>query len=133
MTYSSFDPSKVDVDATQSLANLTGHHVEQDLQENQKPAEQLPLTEEELQQIEDEQADMPIWRRTLEEGNANPDLISESNMTLEQKAQARIDEMRAMKNSMNPSQFGLTENTIELFDAIKGGAAKTWSSIMTPA
>ena len=70
MTYSSFDPSKVDVDATQSLANLTGHHLNKDLQENQKPAEQLPLTEEEVQQIEDEKADMPIWRRTLEEGNA---------------------------------------------------------------
>jgi len=131
MTYSSFDPSKVDVDATQSLANLTGHHLDKEQQETQKPAEQQALTEEELKQIEEEKAKMPIWRRTLEEGNANPDLISESNMTLEQKAQARIDEQRAMKNSMNPSQYGLTENTIELFDAIKGGAAKTWSSIMT--
>jgi len=135
MTYSSFDPSKVQIDSASNLGNLTDRINQEEIAEAQKPAPQPELDEEQqkkaAEEYEKEKAAMPTWRRSLEEGRPDPDLIAESDMTLEQKAQARLDEMRAAKRSMQPSQYGLSENTIELFDAIKGGAAKTWSSIMT--
>jgi len=136
MTYSSFDPSKVQVDQMRSYANtsrLVNEHMDS-LKEKPAPPP-VEIDEEEKKKIAEEDkarlAAMPAWRRTLEQGIADPDLIDESQMTLEQKAQARLDEMRAAKRSMQPSQYGLTENTLEFFDAIKGGAAKTWSSITT--
>jgi|DEB0MinimDraft_6_1074348.scaffolds.fasta_scaffold01076_3 hypothetical protein len=135
MTYSSFDPSKVQIDSASNLGNLTDRINQEEIAEAQKPAPQPELDEEQqkkaAEEYEKEKAAMPTWRRSLEEGRPDPDLIAESDMTLEQKAQARLDEFRAAKRSMQPSQYGLSENTIELFDAIKGGAAKTWSSIMT--
>lgn len=135
MTYSSWDPSKVDTQSTQSLANLTDQVADKLQREQELPTAERELTEEEKKKREEEyqkeKAAMPAWRRSLEEGRADPDLIEESNLTLEQRAQARIDEMRANKAAMPSNQYGLTENTLELFDAIKGGAAKTWSSIMT--
>ena len=135
MTYSSFDPSKVQIDSARNLGNLTDRINQEQEAELQQPTQQPELDEEQQKQAaaeyEKEKAAMPIWRRTLEEGKADPDLIAESGMTLEQKADARVAEQRAAKRSMQPSQYGLTENTIELFDAIKSGTAKTWSSIMT--
>lgn len=135
MTYSNWDPSKVDIDSTRSLANLTDRVADKlELEQQQQVVEQ-ELTEEEKkklqEELEKEKAAMPVWRRSLEEGRADPDLIVESDLSIIQKAQANIDAQRAAKREMDPSQYGLTENTIELFDAIKGGAAKTWSSIMT--
>ena len=135
MTYSSFDPSKVQIDSALNLGNLTDRINQEEEAALEKPTPQPELDEEQkkkaAKEYEKEKAAMPAWRRTLEEGKADPDLIAESNLTLEQKAQARINEMRAAKRSMQPSQYGLSENTLELFDAIKGGTAKTWSSIMT--
>ena len=51
--------------------------------------------------------------------------------TLAGKAQANLDAMREAKNNMDPSQFGLNEVGLEVIDAIRGGTAKTWSSIAT--
>jgi hypothetical protein len=131
MTYSSFDPSKVQVDSARSYANATDQLIQRLEAEKQVPPPAPILTEEEKKRREAEKAKMPAWRRTLEEGVADPDIIAESNLTLEQKAQARLNEMRRAKAAMQPSQYGISENTLEFFDAIKGGAAKTWSSIMT--
>ena len=131
MTYSSFDPSLVQVDAAQSLANTTDRVIQRLEAEKAAPIPEPVLSEEEKKKKEKELAQMPAWRRTLEQGQADPDIIAESNLTLEQRAQARLDEMRARKRAMQPSQYGIEENTLEFFDAIKGGAAKTWSSIMT--
>ncbi len=39
--------------------------------------------------------------------------------------------IRNSRKSKDPSQYGITENTQELFSAVQGGAAKTWSSILT--
>jgi len=39
--------------------------------------------------------------------------------------------MKNARKAKDPSQYDLTDNTYEMFDAIKGGAAKTWSSVLT--
>jgi len=39
--------------------------------------------------------------------------------------------MRNARKAKDPSQYDLTDNTYEMFDAVKGGAAKTWSSVLT--
>jgi hypothetical protein len=87
MTYSSFDPSKVDVDAAASYANTTDHIIER---EEQRKAEELAaeyaaLAEEEdvaaQQKKEEDEKDLPVWRRTLGEGKADPDLIAESDLS----------------------------------------------------
>lgn len=39
--------------------------------------------------------------------------------------------IRNSRKSKDPSQYGITENTQEFFEAVKGGAAKTWSSVLT--
>lgn len=148
MTYSSFDPSKIqidnaksDFDATSQLAEQyrkeeaakIQQEVDERLQKEQEEAEKQPQ-EPEIPQVtlyQPAPKDMPNWRRALDEGEANPDLTEGKGLTLEQRAQIKLDDMRAAKNQMESSQFGLSENTLEIFDAIKGGTAKTWGSIMT--
>ena len=39
--------------------------------------------------------------------------------------------MKNARKAKDPSQYDLTDNTYEMFDAIKSGAAKTWSSVLT--
>ncbi len=56
---------------------------------------------------------------------------SKNTMNMFERAQANIDDMRAAKKQMQPSQYGPGENAIELIDSVKGGIAKTASSIMT--
>ena len=138
MTYSSFDPSKVQIDSAIDYSNTTDRVIEKVMREReaaipQPEPEELDEEQQKLaqQQYEQEKAAMPTWRRSLEEGRPDPDPIGESDLSFIEKAQARLDEKRAIKRAMNPNQYGLDENTIEFFDAITGGVAKTWSSIMT--
>ena len=138
MTYSSFDPSKVQIDSAINYSNTTDRVIEKVIRERdaavpQPEPEELDEEQQKKaqQQYEQEKAAMPTWRRSLEEDRPDPDPIGESNLSFIEKAQARLDEKRAIKRAMNPNQYGLDENTIEFFDAITGGVAKTWSSIMT--
>ena len=137
MTYSSFDPSKVDVDAAASYANTTDHIIEK---EELRKAEELEakyaaMAEEEgeaaQQKKEEGEEDLPVWRRTLGEGKTDPDLIAESDLNTFEKAQANMDVELARKDAMDPSQYGVSENIMEAKAAIASGAAKTWSSILT--
>jgi len=137
MTYSSFDPSKVDVDAAASYSNTTDHVIER---EQQRKAEELEtkyaaMAEEEdaatQQKTEEGEEDLPTWRRTLGEGKADYDPIEEGDLNTFEKAQARLDQSLAEKDAMDPSQYGVSENIMEAKAAIAGGAAKTWSSILT--
>ena len=39
--------------------------------------------------------------------------------------------MKNARKAKDPSQYDLTDNTYEMFDAVKSGTAKTWSGILT--
>ena len=138
MTYSSFDPSKVQIDSAINYSNTTDRLIQRTEEKRaaaipQPEPEELDEEQQKLaqKQYEEEKAAMPTWRRSLEEGRPDPNLIAESDLSFIEKAQANLDEMRANKRAMNPNQYGLTENTVEFFDALSGGVAKTYSSIMT--
>ena len=51
--------------------------------------------------------------------------------TFRERADIGSTWIRNSRKSKDPSQYGITENTQELFSAVQGGAAKTWSSILT--
>jgi hypothetical protein len=101
MSYSSFDPSKIqidnaksDFDATSQLAEQyrkeeaakIQQEVDERLQKEQEEAEKQPK-EPEIPQVtlyQPAPKDMPNWRRALDEGEANPDLTEGKELTLEQ-------------------------------------------------
>ena len=39
--------------------------------------------------------------------------------------------MKNARKAKDPSQYDLTDNTYEMFDAVKSGVAKTWSGVLT--
>jgi hypothetical protein len=87
--------------------------------------------EEEKQRQEEEQRKAAQAQLEQEKAAVAEREKSKNTMNMFERAQANIDDQRAAKKTMQPSQYGLTENTIELIDSVKGGIAKTWGSIMT--
>jgi hypothetical protein len=87
--------------------------------------------EEEKQRQEEEQRKAAQAQLEQEKAAVAEREKSKNTMNMFERAQANIDDQRAAKKTMQPSQYGLTENTIELIDSVKGGIAKTYGSIMT--
>ena len=86
---------------------------------------------EEKQRQEEEQRKAAQAQLEQEQAAAAEREESKDTMNMFEKAQANIDDIRAAKKTMQPSQYGAGENAVELIDSIKGGLAKTASSVYT--
>ena len=128
-----YDPSLFNKDNVQSLvdAGLEDQRQEKIQQEelnNAPTAEQVEkVIPEPVKKVPLEESD--VYKNAL--NGIEPTEADLAPFTFMERAKIGSTWIRNSRKSKDPSQFGITENTQELFEAIKGGTAKTWSSIMT--
>jgi len=128
-----YDPSLVNVDNVDALVKK-GQQDQQ--QEDAKQAElNSALTAEETEAVEPvEPKKVPLEESDVYKNALNGIEPTEADLapfSFMERAKIGNTWITNSRKGKDPSQFGITENTKEFFEAVKGGTAKTYSSIIS--